>query len=141
MVEKEINWMDKTTSVMRTARECRMVTKNGYIKEMSKTDLKVLYNKIEGALIDYNHILKIGDGESKNYVNLGKGDLGKYLESKLFEVVLMAYEKDPDKKLLHEFRESFWADKLKDRTYYNEISNMAGIPDHKQYLWYEKVTK
>jgi len=123
----KIDWESETKYLSDVFSKCRGA-KDIYSR-MSKEELLEMYDQIEDGLISYNLIKEKGPEYIKNMFCSKNGLVGKFLESELLTIVLDLIGKDPlyRKKPLQKYADSLWAEKLKNRDYYEEIAEIAKI--------------
>ena len=126
--EKILNEMDNFNKVVE---ECIGIskTKSNYAG-MNMEELSTFYDRIEGGLISNNFILQNNSDLLKKITESDKKNVSpeEFLESHLLSVVLNMIIKDPYNSVPSKYKESLWISKIKDREYYNRISEIAGIP-------------
>ncbi len=129
--EKEIDWDSESTLVTKTYYKCKWMDKEPKrYSKLSENELEKAYSGIEGALIAYNLIMQKAPERYKTFFikpQVGKGQLGKYLESRLLltAYVISIYNRD---RLPPTFLDSLWYEKLKNREYYDGLMIFMQAP-------------
>jgi hypothetical protein len=106
---------------------------------MSLEELSLFYDEVENGLISYNFIMQDTSQESEAYrlalIEKNK-EVDKFFEAQLLNIVAHMITKHPCNIVPQKFKESLWNSKLKDKEYYNLISNMAGIlPENREWFY------
>ncbi len=134
---QSLNTIDKEISrIQKIFKECGQVlkTEKNY-SGMSLEELSIFYDEIENGLISYNLLINLGEKDgSENFKKMAvvlrtKDSLtGKFLEAQLLSVVVnMILKNHPSHNVPEKFNGSLWNSKLKDKEYYNQIAEIAGI--------------
>jgi hypothetical protein len=129
--------------------ECESMLKNGiHYQEMKLEGLFSLYDRIENGLIGYNFLVKKDPNLLEQLISkltTRKTDescklVGKFLEAQLLTVVVNIVAKNKNEKdkeiTFKKFKQSLWGQKIKNKNYYLQVFELAGIkPEYKDKLY------
>jgi hypothetical protein len=141
-MKENIDWWSKSEVFCDAVLKCVELGKSGLIKELEKDDLSKLYDQTEDGLVMYNLFMQKAPESMRNYYSKESKSgfkMDTYLESQLFGIALYSLIKDGEQNLFDKFSESLWAKKLKNRSHYDKVSELVGIPEQHRETWYKRI--